>query len=144
MESFYSEIRAFVAQKVAANVIVRVDWMTAEYIKTKARADGEDMPFYRACAGAHVADLMRRVVGKYESRPQQTDSQIVLPGFEHLQRAYTVVRDGVNVLVPVQLLTNAELEARANEYDAMARGCRAHAREIRSFVAGRKTLEEAV
>lgn len=137
MDGIYSEVRQFVEDKVAAGVIVRVDWLTSEYIGTKSRANGEDMPFYRHCAHAHLNEVIRRVVGKYDARPVQEDRQLVLDGFEHLQRAYTVQRDGVKLLVPIDKLSDIELAARADEYDAMAKGCRAHAREIRKFIKDR-------
>lgn len=61
-----------------------------------------------------------------------------LPGFEHMQRGYQVERNGIRLLVPTDLLTDEEIEARAAEYDAMAAGCRAHARELRDFLERRR------
>lgn len=144
MDSIYTEVREFVSEKVAAGVIVRVDWLTAEYIGSKSRIDGDDYPFYHACAQAHINEVVRRVVGKYDSKPKaENDAQLVLPGFEHLQRAYTITREGVVVLVPVDKLTDDELLQRAAEYDLMAKGCRNHAREIRQFVTSRASVEAA-
>jgi len=134
MAGYYSEVREFVSAKVDAGVIVRVDWLTQEFINSKSDVTGDDLPFYRHCATAHIQEMVRRVVGKYDVRSKQDDPQTILPGFEHLQRAYTVIRDGANLLVPIDQLNDSELQARADEYDAMAKGCRAHAMEIRQYI----------
>lgn len=137
MDSIYTEVREFVQDRIDAGVVTRVDWLTSEYIGTKADVSGGDVPFYRVCAQNHVADIVKRVVGKYDAKPKQADRQLVLPGFDHLQKAYTVARDGVVVLVPIALCTTEELRGRADEYDVMAKGCEAHAREIREYINAR-------
>lgn len=143
MDSIYSEVREFVQDRIDSGVITRVDWLTAEYLGGKADIAGDDVSFYRVCAQEHVGRIVKRVVGKYDAAPDKPDQQLVLPGFDHLQRAYTVSRDGATVLVPINLLTAQELLVRAAEYDEMAKGCRAHAREIREFVKSRAAGEAA-
>lgn len=143
MDSIYTEVRRFVQDRVDTGVITRVEWLTAEYIESKGDVFGGDVPFYRVCALAHVNEVVKKCVGKYDSKPAKSAGQLVLPGFDHLQRAYTVTRDGAVLLVPVDLLTSAELLHRASEYDEMAKGCRAHAREIREFVAARPKASAA-
>lgn len=138
MDSIYSEVRKFVQDRVDAGVITRVEWLTTEYLDSKGDLAGGDVPFYRACARAHVNEIVRRVVGKYDARPMKADEQLILPGFTHLQKSYTIHRDGVNLLVPVDLLLPEELLARADEYEAMADGCKAHAIEIRKFIRSRR------
>ncbi len=133
MESIYSEVKKFVQDRVDAGVITRTEWMTSEYLGTKDHVEGDDVPFYRTCAVAHVNEVMKQVVGKYDSKKERADSQLVFPGFSHMQKAYTVQRDGVRLLVPVGMLTDDEIEARAAQYDEMAQGCRDHARELREF-----------
>lgn len=130
--SIYPEVRKIIADKIEAGEVVVIDWLTHEIIAGKDGIEGPDTEFYRVCAFIHVKDVVRRCVGKYDSKPA-TDRQLTLPGFDHLQVAYTVMRHGDIVLVPVDQLTNEEIEARALEYEAMAEGCRAHARELRSY-----------
>lgn len=131
------EIRKYVTDKVNSGAIVRVDWLTAEIIASKDRFEGDDSDFYLICAHKHVAEIVKDCIGKYKPKPQ-VDAQLVLDGFEHLQKAYPVERDGVRLLVPVHLLSDEELEARAIEYVEMARGCVAHAKEIRAFIKARR------
>jgi hypothetical protein len=143
MDSIYTECKKFVHDRVEAGVITRTDWMTSEYLGTKDRVEGDDLPFYRVCAIAHVNEVMKQVVGKYDSKKERADSQLVFPGFSHMQKAYTVQRDGIRLLVPVSLLTDEEIEARAAQYDEMAQGCRDHARELREFKSARGASEAA-
>lgn len=132
-ESIYREISEFVRDKTEAGMIVQVDWLATEFISHKDRIEGDDLPFYTVCAHHHVREIAKSCIGKYKPKPQ-TDEQLVLSGFEHLQTAYPVERDGERLLIPVHLLTDSELEARALEYEDMAKGCIAHAKEIRGFV----------
>jgi hypothetical protein len=140
--SITSEVRKFIANKIASKETVVIDWLTNDIVSSKDEIEGSDLPFYRVCAFKHVRDIVKSCVGKYDRKPS-TDSQIVLPGFEHLQVAYTVSRDGENVLVPVDLISDEELAMRAAEYDGMAQGCLAHALEIREYIKARVTMVAA-
>ena len=137
------EVRDFIAQRVNDGEITPVKWIASEYIQSKGNIEGSDLPFYRVCAYAHVREVVKSCVGKYDAKPKQGDPQLVLPGFNYLQKAYTVPRDGVVALVPVDMMTDDELLARANEYTAMAIGCRKHARELKDFVSKRVTRSVA-
>lgn len=133
-DSIYTEVREFIQSKLAAGVILRADWVTAEIMGSKSEPECEDADFYLICARDKISDTVKRCLGKYKPA-LVTDDQLKLPGFDHIQQAYPVERSGERLLVPVDLLTAQEIEARASEYDAMAAGCRAHARELRDFAA---------
>lgn len=132
-DSLYSDVRKFIQSKLDAGLILRAEWVTAEIIAGKQEPECDDADFYLICARNHIAEVVKRCIGKYSAKPA-TDAQLTLTGFEHMQKAYQVERDGARLLVPTDLLTDSELLARAEEYDAMAIGCRAHARELRDFV----------
>lgn len=136
-QSVRQEIRSLVQEKLDAGVCVRAEWFTAEILTAKNRIEGEDADFYVSCAAQILPQIVKRVIGQYDPKPV-TDRQLLLPGFEHLQKAYTVQRGGEVVLVPVDQLTDDEIEARALEYEAMAMGCRAHAKELRVYRRTRK------
>ncbi|WP_423208772.1 hypothetical protein [Paracoccus yeei] len=129
-----SEIRRLVQERVNAGISIRVEWFTQEILSMKCEIEGDDADFYVACAVDFIKETVKRTVGEYAPKASAaTDRQIVMDGFDHMQKAYTVNRDGEQVLVPVQHLTDDEIEARAEEYEAMAKGCIAHAKELRAY-----------
>lgn len=136
-KSITEEIRKFVADKLDAGDPVIRDWITTEILERHCAIEGTDTPFFMGCARRFISDVVSRVIGKYDASPVAADRQIVLPGFEYLQRAYTVTRDGKVTLVPIAAITNQELAARAREYEEMSKGCLRHAYEIREFVRAR-------
>ena len=56
-----------------------------------------------------------------------------LPGFDHLQRAYLVARNGEPAVVPIAHLTDGEIRGKAAELRGMADGCIAHAAELERY-----------
>lgn len=143
-ETIYAEVRKFVSDLVDSGAETPVEWITSRFLSACGDIAGEGVPLYRYCARAHVGRIVKKVIGKYdvEARAVQL-SDVALPGFEHLQRAYTMQRDGKTVLVPITKCTDMELMSRAQEYDRQAAGCRLHARELRSFVKSRTSTEAA-
>ena len=136
-QSIRSEIRKFISDKIGNGDEIVVQWLITEIIAKKSEIEGNDLPFYMTCTRQTVSEMVKGCVQKY-NKADNKDSQIVLPGFEHLQVAYPVEREGKQVLVPVNNLSDAELEQRAKEYDTMARSCRLHAREIRDYLKARR------
>lgn len=133
------EIRKIVSERIEQGVLIRAEWLTTEILAMKSHIEGDDADFYVACAIDFIKDTAKRCIGLYAPKPAVlTDAQIIMPGFEHVQRAYTVEREGEVVLVPVQLLTDAEIQGRASELMAMARGCVAHAKELRGYLRNRE------
>ena len=132
------EIRKLVSDKVEAGLVVRVEWLTTEILSTKSDIQGDDADFYVACGVDFIKDTVKRCIGHYQPKAaSEPDRQIVMDGFDHMQKAYTVERDSETVLVPVDMLSDDEIEARALELEAMARGCIAHAKELRAYRRGR-------
>lgn len=143
-EKVYSEVSKFVSDLVDRGVVSRVDWITDSFLSSRAQISGAGASLYRYCTRAHVNRIVKGVVKKYdvEARAVQ-ESQLRLEGFEYLQRAYTMPRDGHIDLVPIHKCTNDELLFRAVEYDKQAEGCIAHADELRLFVKARSGVEQA-
>lgn len=133
MPNIAAEVRDYIEARLAAREVIRVEWLTHEIVARHDGIDGDDLPFYRVCAYAHVKDVVKRAIGRYEVKPT-TAKDVALPGFDHLQSGYTMDREGDRVLVPTDLLSDDELLSRAAELDDMAKGCLAHAQEIRKFV----------
>lgn len=129
------EIRSMVQDRIGSGSVVRVDWFTTEILAMKGQIEGEDADFYIACGADFIKDTVKRCIGEYKPKTDSVfTAQIVMDGFDHLQKAYTLERDGEQVLVPVDMLTDTEVEARALELEAMARGCISHAKELRGYL----------
>lgn len=143
-ESIYAEVRRFVSDLVDSGAETPVEWITTNFLNARGQIAGEGEALYRYCTRAHVNRIVKKVVGKYDVEARSAgDTQDPLPGFEYLQRAYTVARESKVVLVPIYKCTDAELLDRAAECDRQAKGCRAHARELRSFVKARSKTDLA-
>lgn len=128
------EIRNMVQDRIASGLIIRVDWFTTEILSLKDGIEGDDADFYIACGVDFIKDTVKRCIGDYKPKAEGApDAQIIMDGFDHLQKAYTTIRDAEQVLVPVDMLTDAEIESRALELESMARGCIAHAKELRGY-----------
>jgi hypothetical protein len=143
-DSIYTTIRKFVSDKIDAGIGVRHDWVATEFMMLHCRIDGDDAEIYRYCTRLKVQEFARKCIAKYGANEAAVvDEQTLLPGFERLQRAYPVERDGHHITIPIHQCTNEELMARATEYDEMAKGCRIHAKEIRAYVRKRKGEQAA-
>lgn len=94
---------------------------------------GEDAEWFRIQAFDHVVSLVRRELGLFKEHPK-TPEQLVLAGYEYLQKGYLVERNGKSRLLAIAEITKTELLQKASEYRTMARGCVAHALEIERYV----------
>ena len=130
------EIHRIIDDKLEAGVTVVVDWVAREIINGKHEISGADAPFYRVCTFKEVCRLVKRAIGKFDAG-DTTSEQLDLPGFKHLQKAYPIARGGSIELVPVTACSDDELLERAAQLEEMAKGCRAHAREIRQYTSAR-------
>jgi hypothetical protein len=63
---------------------------------------------------------------------------MLLDGFEYLQQAYPIARGAVRCLVPVDQMTDDEMDMKASEYQKMGDGCYTHAQEILSYKESRQ------
>lgn len=135
--NIHGEVRKLIADCVGRGEVRDVAFYVDRIMADHSAIEGEDADFYLICARHRIKDIVSSTIGKFVPKAQKSDQQLVLDGFEHLQVAYTFQREGRTVLVPVDLCSDFELEARARELDDMSRGCQAHAREIRGYIAAR-------
>lgn len=132
-----SEIRKLVTDCVERGEVNSVNYYVDIVMADHPSIEGDDADFYLICARARVKEIVSATIGKFKPKKDASDRQLVLDGFEHLQVAYTFERRGQTLLVPLDQCSDIELEARAREYEEMASGCRAHAREIREYISAR-------
>lgn len=115
------------------------DWITQMVMARHPHIAGVDSEFYACTGRAHVRDCVRQRLNRYKLKAEATpDTQIVLDGFERLQRDYLIDEDGTQVAVPVHEMTDAQLEAKATELRAMGAGCYQHADEIERYRSTRR------
>lgn len=127
-----SEIRALIDDRTRSGVIIHAAWLTTEVMGSRTNFHGEDSPIYVILAHKALGEIVKECIGKYEPK-SQTEGQLTLPGFDHVQSAYPVVRGGERVLVPTDMLTDEEIDDRCEDLRVMARGCIAHVKELESY-----------
>ena len=128
-------IRKMISDKIDQGQVVSMSWITNEVLQEHGDMHGSDSDFYVICARHYVSDIVKRQIDKYKPGKNYNKEQLTLEGFEHLQQAYTVPREEEkSVLVPVDQLTDEEIELRAQEYEAMAQGNLKHAQELREYI----------
>jgi hypothetical protein len=131
------DIRAFiisiVEEKITSGQLVNQHWTTTEILNQYDDIEGGDSDFYIITARTWVNSEVKRAIGKYESDPSSSDDQLTLDGFQHLQRAYPIVRDGDRCLVPVEQMTYQEFTEKAEAYSSMSQGLAKHSDEIFAF-----------
>ena len=73
---------------------------------------------------------------------QQPDPQLTFPGWAHLQLSYLVERDGESTIVPVEQLTDKEIDAKIAQMETMVAGLRGHINELIRYKEIRKQAAE--
>lgn len=135
-QSIRSEMHKIAQERIEAGEITSLDAIVYGVLDARSNIEGDDAPFYRVHAFQELKRVAKSVVGKYDAK-ETTADDLLLPGFQHLCKAYSMLRDGETVIVPVDQCTNNELKARAAQLDEMAKGCIAHALEIREYLLAR-------
>lgn len=109
-------IAGLVMQKVDAGQRVKMEWTAAEVLNELDNIEGADVDFYLITARHYIIDQVKRCVGKFEVTVADVSGQIVMDGFEHLQKAYPMDRGDGRELIPIGQLTDDEIKARSQEY----------------------------
>jgi hypothetical protein len=138
--------RSVIERKIDSGQEVRMDWAVMEILNQHGKPEGDSKEFWWLCAREHVYRTVKSVVERYNPGKdgEQDDLQQHLEGFQHLQKAYTVERDGDRALVPIDLISADELLARAAEFKRQSKTLRDHAEEIELYVARRSSGKSEV
>lgn len=101
--------------------------------------EGADRDFAKLCVHGHVRNEVHNVLRAMRNQQDEGagSEQLVMEGFSRLQRVYIIEHDGDYKCCAIDALSDNQLLAKAEEYDAMAHGCAEHANEIRRYVAAR-------
>lgn len=118
---------------------IHPDWITQEVMGAHQGIEGEDCDFYLCTGRAAVRDAVRARLNRFKASPEvETDRQLVLEGYERLQRHYLVNEDETQVAVHIEMLSDDQLLQKASEYRAMGKGCFEHANEIDRYLNTRR------
>jgi hypothetical protein len=134
IKAINASIEKMVSDKIQNGQPVAMSWVTQEIIEAHNDIEGPDTEFYIVCARHYISDQVKRQIKKYEPSDSASDAQLIMEGFEHLQKAYPVERDDERVIMPIDMMTDEEVEKRAEEYKAMAAGCLNHAKELIQYL----------
>ena len=130
------EINTRIDALVAAGEPVRATWIAHAICQSHSDglAHNEEAEFWKHGGYKTCREEVRRCINRRmgDSETGGTD-QMVFDGFEHLQRYYMVDRDGDQVGVPVEAMTDEEIDAKEALYRNMGIACFAHADELSRF-----------
>jgi len=96
--------------------------------------DEEHKNFWRHCGYEKTRSAVTRCINKRAGdTPEEDDRQFRLPGYDHVHLYYVVRRNGDDVGVPVEDLTDDEIDLKSDRYREMGRTCFSHADELQRF-----------
>lgn len=143
MSDVRDEIKTLVHGKIKRKETLDADLMTDEVLSRHPIAEWDDSSFYLCCSQRAVREEVRREIAKLvPSDDEEVNRQMILPGFERLQTYYMIHRNGAQLGLPIELITDDELLAKAEEHGAHALGHKMHADEIRRYVRERNQLSQ--
>lgn len=119
--------------RLEAGLISESAWLVHEIVSAHDAIEGDDTDWYKCCAYDSVRSVVRKVVQEYRGESTTAVSQLVFDGFERLQRAYSIERDGCSLVIPIDQITYEELTAKIDALEAFAEGALVHARELRRY-----------
>lgn len=128
--------------------VLRPDYITNAVMQRHPDIDGEDASFYAVLCRVEVRNQVGKHLGKRfnttaESQAER-DAQLVLEGFERLQKRYLLADGEEIVAIRVEDMTSAQRRAKAAELRAMGAGCYQHADELDRYDAQRAASEYQV
>jgi hypothetical protein len=130
MKQVRAMVRKLVKDTADSGAIGHVTFFTAQALSSFGEIEGEGADFYTICAQITVTQIVKDAVGKYDKPESDTP---ILAGFTHLRIAYPVHRNGEHLLVPVDKLTDQEIDLRCSQYQEAADGYIAHIEEFQTF-----------
>lgn len=136
------EVRAIIRKRVDRGQTAPASWITQEVIQaywstetTTPLLNDLHLEFASLCIYEHVRTMVRKCVQKYKEVPSvEVDQQLLLGDeFKRLQKAYLVERKKEQIVVPINLLTDDEIQEKVAELYKMGEGCYEHAAELSRY-----------
>lgn len=132
-------VRGTIENMIGSGVAVEVDRLVSKLL-CKYEVSGRDSQVAIECIRYTLRDLATREMRRYDRESAEDDERVQLSfkGYS-LQPGYAVIREGVSMLVPTDLLTDREIDEKIAGYESMAAGCIAHADEFRRYKRARSS-----
>jgi hypothetical protein len=133
-----AQINETIEDQLRANGAVQLAWIVNKLVQECDFAEEEHEEQSMRLLAAREG--FRNIVGvvNRERRGQETDpeapEQFVLPGFDRLQRAYSIVRRKEEWIVGIDKMSLAELLAKRSQLVKMRQGIGEHIREIDAYI----------
>lgn len=113
------------------------DWITTDIMNKHSDIAGDDADFAIIGCRAFVRNEVRKGINKIKDSDIYAPEQLIMEGFDYLQKYYAIERDGESCAVRIDCATDEELRAKAAEYMKMSVALAAHADEIYRYLAAR-------
>ena len=139
------EIKRVIDRTISAGMRVRASWIATEIGNSHPDHFGKDVDFWQLTGISGVHAEVRRFISSIKTDEEDEEQQGKLPftvsGYRYLQKIYfvsdpTTPEEG-NVGIPINEMSDSQIENKANEYEKMAAGCVAHADELRRYLRNR-------
>lgn len=130
LEQVRQMVRKIVNDTAESGAIGHVQFFTAMAMAELGEIEGDGADIYTICAQETVSKIVKKVVGKYDKPDSETP---LFEGFTHLRIAYPVHRGGEHLLVPVQMMTDEEIDNRCAQFQSAADGYIKHIEEFQTF-----------
>lgn len=143
MSKLVQEIREITDSMMRDGISVNPDWATKQIIDQHNKISGDDADFYLCTSRETVRDQVRKQLNRFKlslDKALITDPQIVLPGFERLQRAYLIDIGDQQIAVPIEKMSYQQRQNKVAELRAMGAGCYQHANELERYNAEHPNL----
>src|SRR5262245_32771826 len=142
-QSLVNEAREFYEARLDEKRAIPMVWAVSEIIRAHESVENSDREWWETCAQVAVYAAVSEVVRKIKAAEDEPDSEAeqesLFPGYRHLQRRYIVERNEDQVTVPVELLTDEEIDAKILEHERQSAGHLSHAQELMRFKSERRT-----
>lgn len=131
------EIETLVLERIEEGLVTDTAVLARNIMDAHPDLRGQDAEFYELCAWRHVRVSIRMVLRDHKLIGREPSAQLLLPGFDHLQKAYAIGQEEEPKIVPIDKMSKEDLEAKAEELRQMAFGCLEHADELDRYRIGK-------
>lgn len=110
-------------------------WAVHAVRKHMQRPTGDSAWYWLECEALAVDALVAAAIRARRDieAGAEAPEQIVMPGYERLQKFYSVMREGEQTLVPIDQLSELEVESKKAEFQRNIRGLSIHLDEFADY-----------